>query len=153
MKVFKRITVVMVLCVVLAGLILTAQAFLGRRKLLSIGWGGGFGTIEETAGMDITVYTNGTIYIREGMMPKPGFCRTKISKEDYQKLEQIARPKQMADVEDQEEMDVSDGSSSYIYLYDENNEVLVDKGGYMVFSEDYWETYDRIMDILELYMT
>ena len=58
MKVFKRITVVMVLCVVLAGLILTAQAFLGRRKLLSIGWGGGFGTIEETAGMDITVYTN-----------------------------------------------------------------------------------------------
>lgn len=74
-----------------------------------------------------------------------------LSEDDYEQLTALADRKKIYNLKVEEELDATDGSSYHISLYDENDEVLVYKGGYMPKSEEFWELYKDIHEIFDLY--
>lgn len=114
----------------------------------------GYGTQAECTDAEIIVYTDRTVKI---FMVESDFstvaeigCVT-LSEEDYEQLTALADREQIYRLKVEEDIEATDGSSYYIKLYDENDEVLVTQGGYMPESEDFMELYRDIKKIFALY--
>lgn len=113
----------------------------------------GFGTIAECTDAEIIVYTDKIIRV---FMPSSDFeqiveiASITISDNDYEKLSEIAEREKIYNL-NVYDGEGCDGSSSYIKLYDENDEQLVYKGGYMAVGEEFWEIYKSIKEIINAY--
>lgn len=113
----------------------------------------GFGTIAECTDAEITVYTDKSVKV---FMVDSDYSSiieigsVTLSQEDYEKLTEIADKEQIYNLE-VEDGEAEDGSSYHIRLYDENDEELIAKGGYMPVGYDFWKIYNDIKDILEPY--
>jgi len=111
----------------------------------------GYGTLAECTDADIVVYTDKTVKIFMDTAEYPEIGSFVLSDEDYGKLSTLADPEKIAALQMENDMEVCDGSSYYIKLYDENDETVVFKGGYMPDGEEFWEVYQGIKEVLESY--
>lgn len=104
---------------------------------------------------DIIVYCDGSIQVmmknNDGSGAYIPVTTLQLSEEDYEELAEVADRELIYEMETEENRDVCDGSSRYITLYDENDEVLIVQGGYMPEGEEFWEVYSEIKEILEPY--
>lgn len=113
----------------------------------------GYGTMAECTDAEIFVYTDHKIKV---FMPDSDYEKIveiacfEISGEDYAKLAEVADNEKIYDLQ-VEDGEADDGSSYHITLYDENDEKLISKGGYMPEGGGFWETYRAIKDILKPY--
>lgn len=113
----------------------------------------GFGTQAECTDAEIYVYTDRTIKVLmaasdyETIVEIASF---NMSEEDFAKLSEVADNKKIYNLE-VKDGEGDDGSRSYITLYDENDEKLISKGGYMPVGDSFCETYRAIKDIIEPY--
>lgn len=113
----------------------------------------GSGTIAECTDAEIIVYTDKSVKV---FMVDSDYSSiieigsVTLSQEDYEELTEIADKEQIYNLE-VEDGEANDGSSYHIKLYDENDEELIAKGGYMPVGYDFWKIYNDIKDILEPY--
>lgn len=113
----------------------------------------GYGTIAECTDAEIFVYTDKSVKV---FMVDSDYSSiieigsVVLSQEDYEKLTEIADKEQIYNLE-VEDGDACDGSSYHIRLYDENDEELIGKGGYMPVGYDFWRIYNEIKEILDPY--
>ena len=120
--------------------------------LISINNGAaGYGTLAECTDADIVVYTDKTVKIFMDTAEYPEVGSFILSDEDYEKLSKLADPEKIATLQVENDMEVCDGSSYYMKLYDENDEVVVFKGGYMPNGEEFREVYQGIKEVLGPY--
>lgn len=114
----------------------------------------GYGTRAECTDAEIIVYTDRSVKI---YMDNPDYSAiieigsVELSEDDYEQLTALADRKKIYNLKVEEELDATDGSSYHISLYDENDEVLVYKGGYMPKNKEFWELYKDIHEIFDLY--
>lgn len=114
----------------------------------------GFGTRAECTDAEIIVYTDRSVKI---FMDDSDYSTiveigsVTLSEDDYEQLTKLADKKTIYNLKVEEELDATDGSSYHISLYDENDEVLVYKGGYMPKSKEFLELYKDIHEIFALY--
>lgn len=113
----------------------------------------GYGTRAECTDAEIIVYTDKTVKI---FMVQTDYSTVSeignvvLSEEDYVKLVELADRDTIYNLKVRDG-EGEDGSASYITLYDENDETLISKGGYMAYGDEYWEMYDGIKEILKPY--
>ena len=113
----------------------------------------GFGTLAECTDAEIIVYTDKSVGI---FMVMPDFDSVGkigtviLSDSDYERLFEIADRERIYNL-DVTDGEADDGSSYHIMLYDEKDEQLIAKGGYMPIGEEFWEIYKSIKEILEPY--
>lgn len=121
--------------------------------LLSINYGAaGFGTIADCTDAEMYVYTNGTFRVAmyiNGMERELGVFH--LSDEDFEAIQELADRDEIYDLKVKENLDVCDGSSTHIILYDEDDEQLIYKGGYMPEGKQFWEIYSGIRERLVKY--
>lgn len=111
----------------------------------------GFGTEADCTDATIVVYTDKTVRMFMDVEDKPEVASFELTEEDYRKLEMVASPQKISTLMVMDDFGVCDGNSSNITLYDENDEILVTKGGYMVSGKEYNKIYYEIHQILEPY--
>lgn len=111
----------------------------------------GYGTLEECTDATIMIYTDKTIRVFMDTEDNPEIASFELLDEDYKKLAELAKPDEISSLQVENDKDACDGSSYYISLYDEKDEMVISKGGYMPMGEEFWETYSAIKDILEPY--
>lgn len=115
----------------------------------------GFGTVYDCLDADITVYCDGTIHVEmisdDGSGVIKDIAVLELTEKDYEALTKIVDREKIYNMNVKEDRDVCDGSSSHIILYDENDKVLVTKGGYMAGGDGYDEVYTEIKDVLHPY--
>lgn len=121
--------------------------------LLSLNYGAaGFGTIADCTDAEMYVYTDGTVrvtmYINGEDTELGAFL---LTDEDFEAIEKIADRDEIYDLKVKENEDVCDGNSTHIILYDEDDERLIYKGGYMPEGKKFWEIYNGIREILVSY--
>lgn len=104
----------------------------------------GFGTIADCADATIMVYTDRTVRVFMDVNDNPEIATFTLSEVDYEHLAAIASPQIIYNLKTKDDPNVCDGSSSYITIYDENDEMLVSKGGYMALGKKYNEIYNEI---------
>lgn len=150
------------LVIFIAAILLTALTGCGAKLpkfsdniLFSINAGAaGFGTRAECTDAEIIVYTDRSVKI---LMEDSDFSTiieigsVELSEDDYEQLAALADRKKIYHLKVEEELDATDGSSYHITLYDENDEVLITKGGYMPKNEEFLELYRSIHEIFALY--
>ncbi len=122
--------------------------------LFSINHGApGFGTAAECTDAEIVVYTDCSVKV---MMVSADYSEmieagsVVLSENDYERLTLIADRDRIFDLR-VEDGEADDGSSYDITLYDQNDEELISKGGYMPVGDEFWEIYNGIKDILKPY--
>ena len=120
-----------------------------HRALFSLSYGGGFGTLEETATTTVTVYANGLV----------GACKlgrhtplAELTEEDFEAVVSMVTPDALEGMEVEEDWGVCDGGGRDITIYDENGEVLLEKGGYSPGGEEFKRLYQDTMRILRRYV-
>ncbi len=119
--------------------------------LLSLNNGApGFGTRAECTDAEIFIYTDGTIKVIVYYPEELEIASLELSQEDYEELYELADRKKISKLK-VKDGEAADGSSYYITLYDENDEELLYKGGYMPVGKAFWEMYDGIKEILKPY--
>lgn len=111
----------------------------------------GFGTEADCTDATIVVYTDKTVRVFMDVDDKPEVASFKLTEEDYRKLEMVASPQKISTLMVLDDWNVCDGNASDITVYDENDEILVTKGGYMVIGNEYHKIYNEIHQILEPY--
>lgn len=111
----------------------------------------GFGTEADCTDATIVVYTDKTVRVFMDVDDKPEVASFELTEEDYRKLEMVASPQKISRIMTLDDWGVCDGNSSDITLYDENDEILVTKGGYMVIGKEYHKIYNEIHQILSPY--
>lgn len=120
--------------------------------LLSLNNGAaGFGSEAECTDATIMIFKDKTIRVYMDTEDRPEIACLTISDEDYEKLEEIGNPHKIRSLLVSDNFAVLDGSTFYIALYDENDEMAIFKGGYMPSGKRFNETYQAIKDILEPY--
>lgn len=121
--------------------------------LISLNYGAaGFGTIAECTDAEMYVCTDGTVrvtmYIGGEETELGAFL---LDDGDFEKIQEIADRDKIYDLKVKENRDVCDGSSTHMTLYNEDDEVLITKGGYMPEGKKFWEIYRGIREILVTY--
>ncbi len=111
----------------------------------------GYGTISECTDATIMVYKDKTVHVFMNTEEAPEVFVATLSDEEFEQLEKIANPKKITKIKAREDQEVLDGSSFYIKLYDETDQVVFSVGGYMPDGDEFWETYEAIKEILEPY--
>lgn len=111
----------------------------------------GYGTLAECTDADIVVYKDKTVKIFMDTAEYPEIGSFILSDEDYEKLSKLADPEKIAALQVENDTEVCDGGSYYIKLYDENDETVVFKGGYMPNGGEFWEVYQGIKEVLKSY--
>ena len=113
----------------------------------------GFGTQAECTDAEIVIHTNCSVKV---MMVSADYSEiievgsVVLSENDYERLVSIADRDRIFGLR-VKDGEADDGSSYHITLYDENDEKLVSKGGYMPVGDEFWEIYNSIKDILKPY--
>lgn len=113
--------------------------------------GEGFGSDAERANATIMIYTDGSIRVFMNIEGHPEIASFKMTEDEYKELSEIANPEEINNYVVEEDWEVLDGYYTYITLYDKNDEVAVEKGGYMPKEGPFLDTYRAIKDILEPY--
>lgn len=121
--------------------------------LISLNYGAaGYGTRAECTDAEMYVYTDGTVrvtmYINGEDTELGAFL---LADEDFEAIQKLADRDEIYDLKVKENEDVCDGNSNHMTLYDEDDEVLITKGGYMPEGKKFWEIYRGIRDILVTY--
>lgn len=120
--------------------------------LFSVDYGGaGYGTRADCADAEIYVHTDRTIrisMINSDYTEIIEIGRLDISEENYEKLKELSEPKKITALTVKEQMDVCDGTSSYITLYGEDDAEIFRVGGYMPDGKAFQETRREIIEIL-----
>lgn len=111
----------------------------------------GYGTIAECTDATIMIYTDRKVRVFMDIEDNPEAGSLELTEEDYQKLAELAQPDKINNLQVINDMEVCDGSSYFITLYDESDKKLTSKGGYMPVSDEFWEIYSGIKDILKPY--
>lgn len=111
----------------------------------------GFGTIADCTDAEIVVYTDRTVRVFMCVEGNPEIMSVTLTEEEYAKLSSIASPQEICRLKVREDYNVCDGNSSDITLYDENDEKLMSRGGYMVEGKKYHEIYNGVKEILAPY--
>lgn len=114
----------------------------------------GYGTRAECTDAEIIVYTDRSvrIYMKDSDYSTIiEIGSVELSEDDYEQLAALADRKKIYNLKVEEDLDATDGSSYHISLYDENDEVLISKGGYMPKSKEFLELYRDIHKIFDLY--
>ena len=123
-----------------------------KNILLSINNGApGFGTVEDCIDAEIFIYTDRTVSVVVYHPAELEIASFEMTAEDNAALQEIAVPEKIRKLKVKNDEDVCDGSSYHISLYDEQDERVCYKGGYMPVGEKFWEVYNGIKEILELY--
>lgn len=147
--------------ILLAAILLTTMTCCGSSLpkfsdniLFSINAGAsGYGTRAECTDAEIIVYTDKTVKI---FMVESDYSTiaeigsVTLSEEDYEQLTALADREKIyhLNVTDGE---ADDGTFYHITLYDENDETLISKGGYMPENKEFMELYKNIHEIFALY--
>lgn len=125
-----------------------------RNILFSIDYpGAGMGTRAMCAGAEVYVMTDRTIRIE---MADKGFEGIKVfepiplSAEDYEALKTLGSPRKISALRVRDG-EGCDGTSRYITLYDQNDEVILRRGGYMPIGRKFKKTYRELQSILGRY--
>ena len=111
----------------------------------------GYGTEADCTDAEIVVYTDGTVRVFMDVEGNPEVACIQLSAEDYLQLERNASPEKIGILMVAHDDNVCDGNSSHITLYDENDEELLSKGGYMVEGKQYHKIYGEIKEMLAPY--
>lgn len=120
--------------------------------LLSLNNGAaGFGTMADCTDATIMIYTDRTVKVFMDIENCPEIASLELSEEEYEEILEIASPKEISNLKVRNDMDVCDGSSYYITLYDKNDKELLSKGGYMPEGKKFWNIYRGIKEILAPY--
>lgn len=120
--------------------------------LLSVNDGAaGYGTIAECTDATIMIYTDRKVRVFMDTEDNPEVGNLELTAEDYERIAELAQPDKISNLQIINDIEVCDGSSYFIILYDENDEALTSKGGYMPVSDEFWEIYNGIKDILRPY--
>lgn len=123
-----------------------------KNILLSINNGApGFGTVEDCIDAEIFIYADRTVSVVVYHPAELEIASFEMTAEDYAALQKIAVPEKIRKLKVKNDEDVCDGSSYHISLYDEQDERVCYKGGYMPVGEKFWEIYNGIKKILEPY--
>ena len=123
-----------------------------RNILFSINNGAsGYGTEAECTDADIVVYRDKIVRVFMCMENSPEVAEFELSEEDYNKLLELTKPDRIVGFEIENDIEACDGSFYDITLYDENDEKVIYRGGYMPIGEEFWEAYRSIKDILKPY--
>ena len=69
-----------------------------------------------------------------------------LTDEQYANIEKALDKEKLFTMEIESDSEVCDGSSYCITLYDKNQEVAKNCGGYMPMNEEFWDIYDVIID-------
>ena len=121
--------------------------------LISLNYGAaGFGTRADCTDAEMYVYTDGTLRVTmyiEGEETELGAFV--LTEEDFERVQELADRDEIYDLKVKENMDVCDGNSTHMTLYDEDDEELITKGGYMPEGKKFWEIYKGIREILVSY--
>lgn len=113
----------------------------------------GYGTMAECTDAEIFIYTDHTIKVLmaasdyESIVEIASF---EMSDEDYAKLAEVADKEKIYNLQ-VKDGEAEDGSSYHITLYNENDQKMISKGGYMPDGEEFWETYLAIKEIIKPY--
>lgn len=113
----------------------------------------GYGTRAECTDAEIIVYTDKTVKI---FMVESDYSTiaeigsVTLSEEDYEQLTALADREKIYHLK-VTDGEADDGTSYHITLYDENDETLISKGGYMPESKEFMELYKNIHKIFALY--
>lgn len=148
--------------ILFAAILLTVTAGCGSASpkfsdsiLFSINAGAsGYGTRAECTDAEIIVYTDRSVKI---FMVEADYSTiaeigsVTLSEEDYEKLNALVDRKKLYKLSVKSDESVCDGSNYSITLYDENDEILVSKGGYMPTSKKFTSLYKNIKEILAAY--
>ena len=125
---------------------------LSENILFSINNGAeGYGTEWECTDATIMIYTDKTVHVFMDTDNNPEVCVLTLSDEDYEKLQKLTLPEAIMDIETEEELEATDGSSYFIKLYGEDDKEVFVVGGYMPEGKTFWKTYEDIKDILKPY--
>lgn len=120
--------------------------------LLSLNNGAaGYGTMADCTDATIMIYTDRTVKVFMDIEDCPEIASFEITKKQYEEILEIAWPKAVSNLKVWSNMDVCDGSSYYITLYDKNDKELLSKGGYMPEGKKFWNIYRGIKEILAPY--
>lgn len=111
----------------------------------------GYGTVGDTTDATIIIYKDKTIKVFMDTEENPELASLHMSEEDYKKLTEIANLEKIATLSATPDYDVCDGSNYYIKLYDKDDNVVVNKGGYMPVEDEFWDMYKAIKEILKPY--
>lgn len=154
MRNYVKILFAAILLTVTTGCAGTSPKF-SSNILFSINAGAsGYGTRAECTDAEIIVCTDRTVKI---FMVEADYSTiaeigsVTLSEEDYEKLNALVDRKKLYKLSVKNDMDVCDGSSYSITLYDENDEELVSKGGYMPASKKFMKLYKDIKEVLAPY--
>ncbi|MCQ2528879.1 MAG: hypothetical protein MJ108_07165 [Saccharofermentans sp.] len=112
--------------------------------------GAGYGTEYECLSATVKIYKNRTVTVTMNMEGNPEAGEFQILEKDYEKLEKIINPDEIANLEVEEQMEVCDGNCNYLYVYDKDNNTI-SVGGYMPEGERFWEIHSEIREILKPY--
>ena len=120
--------------------------------LLSLNHGApGYGTEEECIDAEIYIYTDRTVKVVVYYPEELERASLELTEADYEKIVQLADPHEISSLKVKNDSGVDDGSSYHLNLYDENDERVLSRGGYMPTGEKFWEIRDGIMEILKPY--
>lgn len=114
----------------------------------------GYGTKAECTDAEITVYTDRSVKIfmvESDYKTIAEIGAVALSEKDYEQLTALADREKLYHLKVEEDIEATDGSSYHITLYDENDEVLITKGGYMPDSKEFLELYRNIQEIFSHY--
>ena len=120
--------------------------------LLSLNHGApGYGTITDCIDAEIFIYKDKTVKMVVYYPEELEIASFELSDSDYGAICELADPEDISSLNVKSDMEVCDGSSYHITLYDENDEELLSKGGYMPIGKKFWKIYDGIKEVLEPY--
>lgn len=112
--------------------------------------GAGMGTIYDCMSADVTIYKNHTVIVSMDTDGKPEVMHFELTDEKYAKLESIVNPQEISRLTIKEDRDVCDGNSSYLRVFDEDDNVI-SIGGYMPQGDRFREIRNAIKAELEEY--
>ena len=113
--------------------------------------GAGYGTVIECLSTIITIYTNGQVEAHLDNDEQTPVGTYQLSTNDYQTIVDHIDREALYYMDIEEDQDVCDGNSSMLYLYDENDNLLISKGGYMVTTSEYNNMRQVIYEVLKGY--
>lgn len=130
------------------------------KYLLSTSYGGsGWGEFYECLDGYITICKDGTVdvYMPGLAADRPYEVDGKVyietltlTKEQYNAIESAVNLEKLYKLDPEPDWDVCDGGSQYLTIYDENDQILKDCGGYMPSNKQFNEMYRAVFDNLPM---
>lgn len=114
------------------------------------GYGQGMGTEIDCMDALVTIYKNHEVIVTMCTTDNPEVVSFTLTDEEYNSIEALVDPYEIATLYVQGDQAVCDGTCYYLTVYDEADNPI-SKGAYMPTTKKFWDIRDGITDILEPY--